>query len=96
MHCTVLSITEFYMDQVCKPAIIIYVILDLLKNDNVLHQYSGLHVRLKITSIIVTELKNFISVNIILKVWIFLQFSKTIWVIQYKPFNQFIHIYFIF
>ena len=91
-----LSITEFYMEQVCKHAIIIYIILDLLKNDNVLHQYSGLHIKLKSTSIIVLDLKNIISVNIILKVWIFLQFSRTIWVIQYKPFNQFIHIYFIF
>ncbi len=80
----------------CKHAIIICFRLDLLKNDNVLHQYSGLHIKLKSTSIILSELKNIISVNIILKIWIFLQFSRTIWVIQNKPFNQFIHIYFIF
>jgi len=69
------------MEHVCKHAIIICIRLDLLKNDNVLHQYSGLHIKLKSTSIIVLELKNIISVNIILKVWIFLQFSRTIWVI---------------
>ena len=91
-----LSITEFYMEHVCKHAIIICIRLDLLKNDNFLHQYSGLHIKFKSTSIIVLELKNIISVHVILKVWIFLQFSGTIWVIQYKPFNQFIHIYFIF
>ena len=45
IYYTVLSITESYMEHVCKDAIIICIKLDLLKNDSVLHQYSGLHVQ---------------------------------------------------